>query len=309
MHQFKSILVGVDLSTTGQSLSGVLSPPTEEAVRQGVLLAERHGANLTFLSVLDAEDTTERLIHDARTNDPNVFDEAHALLGQLVQRAKQQGLSAKAEVLMGKSWLKLIQEVLRSDYDLVIVGTRHEGLKDRVMFGSTAIKLLRKCPCPVWVTKPSAGLPLSSVLVAHDLGPVGRPALDIGVALAQHDDLQLYVIHGVEQLPLGDPTGFGMLAPDHEKAHRAARDRILVELGDVPLSRTPQIRIVNGKPEASILDLVEKNSIDLVIMGTIGRTGIRGVLTGNTAERLLPRLQCSLLAVKPDDFECPVELE
>jgi universal stress protein E len=309
MHQFRSILVGVDLSSDGRSLSGVLSPPTEEAVRQGLLLAERHGAKLTFTSVLDADNTTERLIHDAKTNDTNIFDEAHALLGQLVQRATQHGLSAEANVLMGKSWLKLIQEVLKSDYDLVIVGTRHEGLKDRVLFGSTAIKLLRKCPCPVWVTKPSGGLPLASILVAHDLGPVGRQALDIAVAMAQHDDLQLYIIHGVEQLPIGDPTGFGVLAPDHEKAHQVARDRILVELGGAELSRVPHIRIVNGKPETSILDLIEKNSIDLVIMGTIGRTGIRGVLTGNTAERLLPRLPCSLLAVKPDDFQCPVDIE
>ena len=309
MHPFKSILVGVDLPSDGQSLSGVLSPPTEEAVRQGLLHAGRHGSKLTFTSVLDPDNTTERLVHDARTNDPNIFDEAQALLGQLVQRARQQGISAEANVLIGKSWLKLIQEVLKSDYDLLIAGTRHEGLKDRVLFGSTAIKLLRKCPCPVWVTKPTAGLPLSSILVAHDLGPVGRRALDIALAMAQHDDLQLYIIHGVEQLPIGDPTGFGVLAPDHERAHQAARDRILVELGGAELSRTPQITIVNGKPESSILALIEKNSIDLVIMGTIGRTGIRGVLTGNTAERLLPRLQCSLLAVKPDEFECPVELE
>lgn len=47
----------------------------------------------------------------------------------------------------------------------------------------------------------------------------------------------------------------------------------------------------------------------LVVMGTIGRSGIRGMITGNTAERLLPRLHCSLLAVKPDGFQCPVDPE
>jgi universal stress protein E len=43
------------------------------------------------------------------------------------------------------------------------------------------------------------------------------------------------------------------------------------------------------------------------VMGTISRGGIPGVLVGNTAERLLPRLDCSLLTVKPEDFVCPVE--
>jgi len=309
MPQFKNILVGVDLSSGGQSFSGVLNPPGEEAVERGVQLAKRNNARLCFASFLDSGDTTERMIHDARTNDTNIFDEAHALLSQLVQRASQHGVSAEAKVLMGISWLRLIQEVLKSGCDLVIVGTRYEGLTDRVHYGSTAIKLLRKCPCPVWVTKPASGLPLSSVLVAHDLGPVGRKALDLAVGVAQQEDLQLYVIHGVEKLPPGDPTGYGVLAPDHEKAHQAVRDRILAELGSAELSRPPHIKIVNGKPESALLHLVAQNSIDLVIMGTVGRTGIRGLLTGNTAERLLRQLQCSLLAVKPDGFECPIDPE
>jgi universal stress protein E len=53
---------------------------------------------------------------------------------------------------------------------------------------------------------------------------------------------------------------------------------------------------------------LEEHSIDLLIMGTIGRSGIPGVVTGNTAERMLPLVQCSLLAIKPDDFVCPVSL-
>ncbi|HQX50223.1 MAG TPA: universal stress protein [Planctomycetaceae bacterium] len=309
MHEFRRILVGVDLSFQGKSLSGVLSPPTEEAVERGMLLAAQNGAELCFAAVLDAGDTTERLIHDARTDDPNVFDEAHALLGQLVQKARQRQINAEARVLVGKSWLKLIQEVLKFNHDLVVVGTRHEGFVDRVLFGSTAIKLLRKCPCPVWVAKPSGGKPLSSVLVAHDLGAVGRYALDMGLGLALSEDLQLYVIHGLEQLPVGDVTGLGFASPDVKVLHQEAHDRILVELEGVELSHPPQIRIINGRPESAILEMVEENSIDLLIMGTLGRTGLRGVLTGNTAERILARLQCSLLAVKPDEFHCPIELE
>ena len=150
-----------------------------------MMLAERCEAKLCFVSVLDAHDTTQRLVHDVRGDAPNVFDERAALLGQLVERAKQHGISAEVRVLMGKSWLKLIREVLKCHHDLVIVGTRHEGAVDRVLFGSTAMKLLRKCPCPVWVTKPTDGLPLSSVLVAHDLGAVGRHALDLGIGICE----------------------------------------------------------------------------------------------------------------------------
>ncbi len=309
MNHFQNILVGIDLGTHVEELSGALSPPNQEAVDRGIALAEKNGARLCFISVLDAGDTTRRLIHDAHGDTSNVFDEAHALLGQLATRAKQRGISTEVRVLMGKSWLKLIREVMKHHHDLIIVGTRHEGAIDRVLFGSTAIKLLRKCPCPVWVTRPSDGLPLTSVLVAHDLRAVGRHALRLGIELARSGDLQLFVLHAIEQLPLGDPTGFGITPDDAAELHRDARERILAELGDAALQRPPEIRVISGSPEPAILELIEQESIDLLIMGTIGRSGIAGVLTGNSAERLLPRLQCSLLAVKPDDFVSPVESE
>ncbi|MFN9717080.1 MAG: universal stress protein [Planctomycetota bacterium] len=309
MHEFQRILVGVDLGVRGHSMSGVLSPPTAEAVARGTLLAEHHGAELTFATVLDAEGMTERLIRDARTDDPNVFDEARALLGQIVQQAQQHGISANARVHVGRSWLKLLQDVLKERHDLVVIGTRHEGMVDRVIYGSTALKLLRQCPCPVWVARPSGGRPLSSVLVAHDLGPVGRKSLRMGVALAKSENLQLHVVHGIEQLPIGDPTGFGLHMPEADLLHRQARERIQLDLEGTGLARSPEIRIMSGRPESSIVSLVNEKSIDLVVTGTMSRSGIRNMIIGNTAERLIRRLQCSLLVVKPDDFQCPVDVD
>jgi universal stress protein E len=66
---------------------------------------------------------------------------------------------------------------------------------------------------------------------------------------------------------------------------------------------------MSGFPEPAIADMIKEKSIDLLIMGTLGRAGIRGVITGNTAERLLPRLNCSMLAIKPDGFQCPIDAE
>ena len=309
MKHFQNILVGIDLGPNIESLSGLLSPPNVEAVERAMAIAEKTNAKLAFVAVLDAGETKRRLIHDANHVASNVFDEAHALLSQFVERAFQRGIAAEARVVMGKSWLKLIQEVLRHQHDLVIIGTRHEGRVDRILFGSTAIKLLRKCPCPVWVTKPSHGVPMSSVLVAHDLDAVGRHALDLGIGLAIAFDLRLHIIHAIEQLPVGDPTGFGMTPPGAEAMHAEAHEQIFVELAGADLQREPEIRVMSGFAEPAINDMIQEKSIDLLIMGTLGRAGIRGVITGNTAERLLPRLQCSMLAIKPDGFECPVDAD
>jgi nucleotide-binding universal stress UspA family protein len=48
--------------------------------------------------------------------------------------------------------------------------------------------------------------------------------------------------------------------------------------------------------------------VDVLVMGTVARGGIPGMLIGNTAERVLRKLPCSVLTVKPDGFESPVRL-
>jgi len=57
-----------------------------------------------------------------------------------------------------------------------------------------------------------------------------------------------------------------------------------------------------------IPELVKHKDIDLIVMDTIGRTGIPGMIMGNTAERLLDRVECSILAIKPEGYISPVTL-
>jgi nucleotide-binding universal stress UspA family protein len=64
-----------------------------------------------------------------------------------------------------------------------------------------------------------------------------------------------------------------------------------------------------GEPEDVIPEFVVAEGIDLVVMGTVARVGIAGMLIGNTAERVLRKLPCSVLTVKPDGFESPVRLD
>ena len=70
-----------------------------------------------------------------------------------------------------------------------------------------------------------------------------------------------------------------------------------------------QSHLVKGDADVVISELVSEKQADLLVMGTIARTGIPGVIVGNTAERLLPQIPCSVLAVKPADFKSPITLE
>jgi nucleotide-binding universal stress UspA family protein len=73
--------------------------------------------------------------------------------------------------------------------------------------------------------------------------------------------------------------------------------------------RKPEIHLIQGEAGDVIPQLTREKNIDLLVMGTVARTGIAGFLVGNTAENIISRLNCSLLAVKPEGFICPIPLD
>lgn len=64
--------------------------------------------------------------------------------------------------------------------------------------------------------------------------------------------------------------------------------------------------LVKGQPETTLVEIIEKKKPDIVVMGTVARTGIPGLLIGNTTENVLSRIKSSVLAVKPRGFRSPV---
>ena len=85
----------------------------------------------------------------------------------------------------------------------------------------------------------------------------------------------------------------------------------LQRLGCSPKEGRVEINLVDGAglPDTAILQFIHDHEIDLVILGNAIRSGLMETLLGNTAERLLHESHCSLLAVKPPDFQCPLKFE
>ncbi len=67
-----------------------------------------------------------------------------------------------------------------------------------------------------------------------------------------------------------------------------------------------RVHILNGDPSKVIPPLAAKEKIDLLVMGTISRAGVAGLLIGNTAERMLQAADCSVLVIKPERFVSPL---
>ena len=67
------------------------------------------------------------------------------------------------------------------------------------------------------------------------------------------------------------------------------------------------LHLLHGKPDDQIPDCVDELEIDVLVMGTLARTGISGFVIGNTAENILQSISCSLVAMKPEGFVSPIK--
>jgi len=251
-----------------------------------------------------------------------IVEEKSQRLEQWGDFVRRSGVQVSGKVLYGTPFLEIIREVLRNEHDLVM--TTAEGrvdLKER-LFGSTTMHLLRKCPCPVWVVKPSPPEQCTRILAAVDPNPLDeeRQALnikimDLATSLARRQQSELVVVH-TWTFPVEHFLRSGHFGRSSEvnKWVREARDqhrRWLAEFFQPYALKDlkHQVYMLKGEAGRLIPELAAEKKVDFIVMGTVSRTGVAGLLIGNTAEKILRLVDCCVLAVKPDGFVTPVRLD
>lgn len=196
MYGLRRILVGVDWRTRGPEERFGLSEPAFEAAKRAVELAASSDAEVTFTSILDCVDESSEQWNE-RAVDERVRPELDRRLLALAEWAEKQGAAVRASVCYGTAWVELVREVLREQYDLVVLGAR-AATPDRPL-GNVALKVIRNCPCHVWVPTAPASPPDLFVLAATDLSDDGLDVLHLAVQLGQVTDSKTRVLHVVER--------------------------------------------------------------------------------------------------------------
>lgn len=301
----------------------VVTPEPEDSlstVERAVTLAQEYQARLVVAEVIP------RVILGGWTPDSGpasgqalieVTDARMRALQELVQPFQKEQ-TIQVEVLTGTSFIEIIRATLRNGHDLVIKPAEHPSFLDR-MFGSDDMHLLRKCPCPVWLTHRNERPKSRRVLAAVDFDPqapdpvvdrLNVQILQLAAQQAQADQAQLHIVHAWSA-----PGEVGLRiwndeaqTPNVVDTIRLSREAGLEELAEPFAESAPVLHLVRGRADKEIPALARKQAMDLVVMGTVARTGIAGLLIGNTAEAIINQLDCSLLAVKPEGFESPVRL-
>lgn len=292
----------------------------DAALARAAGVAKRDGARLCVLSVVGEPpplfDAVVRGNWSGGDLQARMVAERRQRLDGLCADLRAQGIDARAQVSIGVAFLEVIRAVLRSGHDLVVTPAEGRGGLYDLLFGGLSRHLLRKCPCPVWVVKAGSRDRHACILAAIDVGgsEPGRDSLNPAILrlagrLAAVDDSDLHVIQAWSVFGEGFLEA-GSVDAVRERLRREYAGRITALLEDLPVTRArARVHLQRGHPATVITRLVQRLNPDLLVMGTVCRTGVEGMLLGNTAEAVLERVDCSVLTLKPAGFRTPVQLD
>lgn len=309
---------------------------SKSALERAIVLAENNQASLTAVEVAEGVAAGLEMPEEwpAAADLQGAMVSAHAQDLEALVDPYRTRIEIKTKVLTGTPFLEIIREMLRNGHDLVIKVPENQDWLDR-LFGSDDMHLMRKCPCPVWLIKPQAPKSYRRILATVDVGDayppeelksraaLNRQILEMASSLALSDCAELHIVNAWAAAGESTMRGSFMRTPEEQvvtyveqvrQQHEDSLDTLVREvsshLGQDALDYLkPRTHLVKGWARKEIPTLAKRIDADLVVMGTVARTGIPGFIMGNTAETILNQLDCSVLAIKPPGFITPVTLE
>ncbi|WDE01930.1 universal stress protein UspE [Thalassomonas actiniarum] len=307
MEKYQNILVVIDPTTHEQ-----------KALKRAIELAVHTKAVITaFVSIFDFsyEMTTMLSSEEREVMRKSVISDREIWLDDVISGIETHDLTIKTKVIWhNRPFEAIVEHVLNDKYDIVIKGThQHDKLKS-VIFTPTDWHLLRKCPSPVLLVKDHQWPKNGNILAAINVGSDESEHQSLNHKITEEAvNLSKIIqanVHLVNSFP-GTPVNITIEIPEFNSSqyndsmlqhHKEAMTEHAAKF-EIPVENT---RVEEGLPEDVIDRVSQRLDAELVILGTVGRTGLSAALIGNTAEHVIDRLNCDVLALKPEGYISPL---
>jgi universal stress protein E len=281
------------------------APSHQPALERAAWLAKQAGARVElFACEFDPDLDSGRVAAAVREQ---ALLQRRRSLEELAAPLRQQGLAVSVDVVWDHPFdAAILKKAAAHDYWLVAKDTHHHNLAQRTLLTNVDWHLIRTCPVPLLLVKDRKLAVAPNVLAAVD--PVNEhdkpAALDdriytFAADLARKLRGRLHVVHSYAT-PLGAelPADAVKLIADE---HREAMARFL----DTHAALEGRPHLYEGVAHECLQQAAKEHAADFVVMGAVARRGLKRLFIGSTAERVLDRLPCDLVIIKPLEFEAP----
>lgn len=262
----------------------VVYDPTREdqpALERAVLVAKKFNASLHLFACIHTDTAG-----GARTPDAikQQLEEQQARLDERLAPLAAEGIATSSEVEWDKDWYHAaVRAATRSRADMVLKSSFRHSAGRRMLKTTSDWTLIRECLCPVMLVKTTEIPEHPRILAGIDISVRTEPyeqlnehILELSRALLENELAEVHVVNAF---------------PDYRV--KPSRE----ELMDVAGVDKEHAHVKLGPPDRVIVEMAKRLEASLVVVGNSHRSGLAALMHGNTAEKILDRLDCNVLAM------------
>ena len=285
------------------------APASESALIEAERIAVRESAELTALHVIDLNVVEQARIAIPNFAEGDAIERAKVHLDEWIERTAKSEMTVETEIVQGHPLEEIVKAIGDHKADLLVMGSKGVSHRKEVT-GFTAAKCVRKAPTKVLLVREGHAGPFEKIVACVDFSETSDRAIEHALHMAKEDGAALELLHVVSPLQglVGMEYLFPRVArgeaathvkPDVEAEVRKRLDRFASEARGVEIKTTI---VENSSIGNGVIRQLNDSNADLVVLGTRGRTGMKQLLLGTVAEKVVHDSPCSVFAIKPHGF-------
>lgn len=294
---------------------------SRQALKVAVPLAQQQRAKISLIHVVPPAPPIVAFPGDSTyfpvpSDNENLLRAIRLQLATMADRLLPKALQGRKVVREGNAAYEVVEMARETRADLIVLSTNSRSDFQRVIFGSTAERIVRHARCPVLTVRRRRGglvkplpenrkpdyprqLPWKRILVPLDFSKTSLRALEAAVPLAETAGARLYLLNVIEPNPyISGLEGSPPVMPDATLARDASQQLPRLAEHFVPKSVTTKSLVLRGRPASVIVETAVQNQVDLIVLSTHGHTGLDRLLLGSTAEHVVRHAVCPVLVVR-----------
>lgn len=274
------------------------SDEADVAVEHGIELAKQYNGTVHVLHVVNL--ATLSRVSDVEP----AKDAGREIVATVGERVRENDISLETEVQSGIPHVEILDYANQNNVDLLAMGRQGRGRLEEFLIGSVTRSVVRKADVPVLTVRMADDgelyCPYENVLVPTDGSQTATNAGDTAVELTDRYDATLHILSVVDTQPLGFDVRSETIQNELEADAETAIGEIETKATEPGLSSV-QTSVEHGQPHQAIRTYVGENEVDLVVMGTQGRTGVGRLLLGSVTRRVLQTVPVPVITVQASE--------
>jgi len=285
------------------------SEHAERAAEHALMLARTLDATVHLVNVVDVQDAgglfsaggvDEEFVGRLEDRGRETIADVEALAGP--------SDDVHTAVVRGKPAEGILDYADENDVDLIAMGTHGRTGVNRFVTGSVAERVVRLSDVPVFTVRATdrsvVGDGYENVLIPTDGSDCAAAAVDHGVAVAERFDATVHAVSVVDvraAAGTSETPANGSVLSTLEDQARDAAESVAERVREAGLDAETGVR--KAVPAHGLLDYADENDVDLIAMGTHGRTGFDRYFLGSTTAKVVRAAEMPVLSVRSPDAD------